>query len=117
MDRLPRTNKGKSAKRWKDGDRLEAVVLPTLPSPGAVAVFMVCWLNAAYTDQGYLVFDLTSTQIAARTRMTPSSAQKMLQRLTRGGVFATRKGGCNLGGRHLGSERRITFKPYRETWN
>lgn len=114
MDRLPRSNKGKSARRWKDGRKLDKEILPTLPSPGAVAVFMVCWFHAEYTERGYLVFDLTSKQVADRTGMTRESAKKMLARLTKGGVFAIRKNGCNQGGRSLGAERRITFQPYQK---
>lgn len=113
MDRLPRSNKGKSARRWKDGRRLQAEVIPTLPNAGSVAVFWACWFNAEYTDRGYLVFDITSTELAPITGMKPRSVANVLQRLTSAGVFATRKGGCNMGGRSLGAERRITFQPYR----
>lgn len=114
MDRLPRTNKGKSARRWTDGRKLEEDVLPSLPTTGCVAVWWACWFNAKYTDGGKLVFDLTSTQLAARASMTPSSARRIIQKLTEGGVFATRKNGCNVGGRSLGAERQITFRPYRK---
>ena len=115
MDRLPRSNKGKSARRWTDGRKLQAEVIPTLPNPGCAAVFWACWFNAEYTSNGHLVFDMTSTALAPITGMDARSVERHLQRLTKGGVFATRKSGCNQGGRALGAERRITFQPYKPT--
>lgn len=112
MDRLPRSNKGKSARRWKDGRKLQSDVIPTLPNAGCVSVFWACWFNAEYSERGYLVFDLTSTQLAPITGLDSRSVERHLQTLTKAGVFATRKDGCNIGGRSLGAERRITFQPY-----
>ena len=110
--RHERSNRGLSAKRWKDGRRLRREVFPTLPSPTACAVLSCCWFHAEYTPEGWLVFDLTSTQIADECAATPGTVQKTLQKLTAGGVLETSKGGCNVGGRSLGSERRITFRKY-----
>ncbi|OYP34137.1 hypothetical protein CGZ80_15870 [Rhodopirellula sp. MGV] len=110
---LPRSNKGKSARRWTDGRRLQDEVIPTLPNAGCVAVFWACWFNAEYTERGHLVFDLTSTQLAPLAGQNARSVERHLQTLTNGGVFATRKGGCNKGGRALGAERRITFQPFK----
>ena len=115
MDRrLPRTNKGKSAQRWKDGRRLIAEILPTLPTPSHIAVLWVCWFHAGYTDGGITVFDLTSTQIGPVSGVSPRRAEAILQDLTRAGVIATRKCGMNKGGRGIGAERCITWRPYRD---
>ena len=114
MQRLPKSNKGKSALRWKHGRWLQCEVIPTLPNSGCAAVFWACWFNAEYTPEGNLVFDLTSTQLSALTGLQPRSVQRNLQLLTKGNVFATRKNGCNIGGRSLGAERKITFMPFEK---
>lgn len=112
--REPRSNKGKSAKRWRDGRRLQKEVLPTLPNAGCAAVFWACWFNAEYSIRGFLVFDLTASQLSPLTGLDARTVQRHLAALTKGGVFATRKGGCNAGGRSLGAERCITFEPYQK---
>ncbi|QDS91834.1 hypothetical protein FF011L_05690 [Roseimaritima multifibrata] len=110
----PRSNKGKSAKRWATGDTLSDLVLPTLPKPSHCAILLVCWLHAKIGDDGKTIFDLTKEQIATRCGLKESTVKGLLRELETGGVIRTRKDGCNQGGRSLGSERMITFEPYQE---
>lgn len=114
MKRLSRSNKRKSARRWQDGRLLQDNVIPTLPNSGCAAIFWACWFNAAYTEDDDLVFDLTSSQLAPLTGLEPRTVQRNLQILTQANVFATRKKGCNYGGRSLGAERCITFAPFQK---
>jgi len=74
----------------------------------------VCWLHAKIGNDGKTIFDLTKKQIADRCALEEDTVKRLLRELEAGGVIKTRKDGCNKGGRSLGSERMITFEPYRE---
>ena len=112
---LKRSNAGKSARRWADGRKLAECVMPTLPGVSYCAVLWTCWFHAELTeDDQKTVFDLTKGQIAKECCLSEKHVQRLLRDLERAGVIRTRKDGCNSGGRSLGSERLITYKPYRE---
>lgn len=74
---------------------------------------MLCWLKAEIGYDGKMIFDLTKKQIADRCGLSVATVKGLLRELEAGGVIRTRRDGCNQGGRSLGSERMITFKPYR----
>lgn len=109
-----RSNAGKSPQRWKDGRRLATEIMPTLPGPSHCAVLWACWFFGELTPKGATVFNVTKSQLAKLSGISERSVQRILSELEESKVIATRKDGCNIGGRGLGSERIITWKPYQK---
>lgn len=107
-----RSNAGRSPQRWQDGRKLADEIMPTLPGSSHCAVLWTCWFFGKLTPKGQTVFDLTKKQIADRCNLKERRVQEILRELEVAGVIATRKDGCNQGGRGLGSERLITWKPF-----
>ncbi|MDM4014689.1 hypothetical protein [Roseiconus lacunae] len=108
-----KTNSGRSKKRWEDGHRLVNEIFPTLPSPSHRNVLMLCWFFGELTDKGHTVFDLTKEQISTRCGISERRVRQVFKDLEEAKVIITRKNGCNAGGRGLGSERMITWRPYQ----
>ena len=108
-----RSNAGKSPRRWSDGRRLSSEIMPTLPGASHCAVLWTCWFHGELTAKGGTVFDLTKSQLANCCNIKERRVQEILKDLELHQVIATRKDGCNTGGRGRGSERVITWKTYR----
>lgn len=111
-ERMVRSNKGKSRQRWKDGRQLQTEILPSVPGSGHAAVLWACWFNAEITKGGVTVFDCTASQLAEMSGLSVRQVKRIMTDLTRHGVIATRRNGHNQGGRSIGAERCITWKPY-----
>ncbi len=113
MVRTQTSNKGKSRQRWQSGRDLEEVVA-SLKTTSQKVVIWHCWLWAEYSRNGSLIFDLTASQVARKSGLDAGHVKRVFRELTNAGVIETNKNGCNVGGRGLGSERRITFRKFNE---